>query len=168
MRLPGYIHSLHCSWIRDGRPFNELKALRFTSTEAHVDVKTAQPSKVEEAERRKVDKPVGVVYADKKIQVNGSTICPCGHRMRHCSTHGTDYRCEHNRQNQLCKECGTGHWEHGRQKQPCKECGTGHAVYGYGQRKQRCRECGTGRCAGRSTLRGAGLLFIVSPQGLVT
>jgi hypothetical protein len=110
--------------------------------EMDVEMATAQPSKVEEEERGQVDTPVVMVYADKKIQVSGSTRCDHGLRTRCCKTHGTKYFCEHGRQKHQCKECGTGYCHHNRQKYQCKECGTGYCIHG--RQKLRCRDFGTG------------------------
>jgi hypothetical protein len=48
-------------------------------------------------------------------------------------------RCDHGRQWNQCKDCGTGYCKHGRQKGQCKDCGTGHCQHG--RVNGRCMDC---------------------------
>lgn len=53
-------------------------------------------------------------------------------------------KCEHNRQKNKCKDCGTGYCKHNRLKYTCKDCGTGYCKHN--RQKGQCKECGTGHC----------------------
>ena len=54
------------------------------------------------------------------------------------------YKCVHNRQKSICKECGGSEiCEHNKRKSVCKECG-GSEICEHNKRKSRCRDCGGG------------------------
>ena len=52
-----------------------------------------------------------------------------------------DWKCEHGRRKDRCRDCGTGICEHKKLKRYCRECGA-KAICEHGRRRDRCRDCG--------------------------
>jgi hypothetical protein len=76
--------------------------------------------------------------------------CEHGRNKNSCRDCGTGF-CKHARKG-YCKDCGIGYCEHGRQKARCNDCGVGYCVHG--RQKGQCKDCGTGYCKhGRQKLK---------------
>ena len=74
-------------------------------------------------------------YTRERVRKNK---CEHGRNKNRCKDCGTG-RCEHGRYKSKCKDCGAGYCEHGRDKSYCKDCGTGYCEHGKGKRK--CKDC---------------------------
>jgi hypothetical protein len=81
--------------------------------------------------------------AAKKAPRAPRTKCEHGRQKNRCKDCGTGY-CQHGRQEQQCMDCGTGQCHHGRRKSRCMDCGAGQCHHG--RRKSQCKDCGTGYC----------------------
>jgi hypothetical protein len=63
----------------------------------------------------------------------------CRELMKKASKCRVRRKCEHGRQERVCKDCGTGYCQHGRHKGMCRGCGTGHCQHG--RQKHKCSRC---------------------------
>ena len=52
-----------------------------------------------------------------------------------------DWKCEHGRRKDRCRDCGTGICQHNKLKRYCRDCGA-KTICEHGRRRDRCRECG--------------------------